>query len=628
MAIGLTDEDKEKISLFKKFFVKAEGHLHKDGTSIIAILGLHYDSPIEKEVLLKYLALEHYLGKDLNKKEKEVLSFSPWFPELKIDLKYPTVFDVSTFIQSPNSEWKVFLRKDRDSFLVYNQDNYITELKLHFKVSSYTLWKDYLVLLDESGILRVIYLFSLKEVFSRSGEGFKEVFSDKERLYLRYEDDMVQAFTVDEAGIKFGERVTNSPKFIHPEPLLREIEVTENENEIRGLAFSPDGKYLAVSVVKENKVFVFDTPTLKVVFKKQFNNYPNQVSFSPDGQYMAVGSGNGYVRIYKYYMEVKYFRTSYYDWVGPVVFSPKGTYLAFGGGDNLIRVYNARWWDKFYESGVEGGIYDLSFSPDERMLAVGDSTGKVTVFYKVEGSEEFSKLFEFDDYGPGWYTLSFSPDGRFLAYASLEDKVKVLSFEREPMEICKVAGFKLAFSAVNRSLITALGDTVYVWNTQTFEKKFSFVPRKGKDIVSIATSPDGKYLACGYLDGHFVILRADQLELLGKRAHELIGLLWMSPYLFVLDENLELHVWERKGETFIYIGFVCKVEEISESFEGLSHFNGWRIGDTFVLISIDNQTVSGSKDFQKHINVLLGGSVYKFNDFKDKITKDTLEVLR
>ncbi len=198
--------ENEALKYFKTLFLKSKGLLHKDGTSLISILNLNFDKKFQKEVILKYIATEYYLKPEaLSQEEKDVFKSSPWFPELRLNLKYPTVFDVESYAKSPNSNWNVYLRENKNSFLVFWEKEYITQLTLGYKVSSFTVWEDYLVLIDEGKVLRAIYLYSLKEVHKKEGKGFKEVKSDKERLYLIYENGITQAFKVNEVGISFEE---------------------------------------------------------------------------------------------------------------------------------------------------------------------------------------------------------------------------------------------------------------------------------------------------------------------------------------------------------------------------------------------------------------------------------------
>ncbi len=491
----------EALKYFKTLFLKSKGLLHKDGTSLISILNLNFDKKFQKEVILKYIATEYYLKPEaLSQEEKDVFKNSPWFPELRLNLKYPTAFDVINHAKSPNSKWVVYLREKRNSFLVFLENEYITHLTLDYKVNSYALWKDYLVLIDESKTLRVIYLYSLKEVHKKESQDFKSVKSDKERLYLIYENGVAQAFEVNEMGITFGE-IAKIDTQIQTQNRIR-----VGDNKVQSLSFSPDGKMLAVSVrdknkvvSDENKVMVFSTDDFKKLWEVSFNYYPNQVKFSPDGKYLAVGCDDSYAHIYDVlnnFEEKHKFKSPKY-WVAPVSFSPDGNLFAFGG-DVYLGLYDFNSGNEVFEKEYNYNhnialILSISFSPSGKYLAVGISDGRVEVL-NVGGE----LVIEFKDYVGGYYyTLSFSPDGRFLAYTTKDKKVKLLSVE-DWQPVKEIDGFRFAFSDDGKYIFTTLNDKVMVWDLEDFEKITEYVPYEGKEIHSIAVNSKVGLISCGY----------------------------------------------------------------------------------------------------------------------------------
>ncbi len=156
----------EALKHFKTLFLKSKGLLHKNNTSLIDNLSLSFEKTFKKEVILKYISTEYYLKPEaLSQEEKDVFKNSPWFPELRLNLKYPTVFDVISRVKSPNSNWVVYLRENKNSFLVFWENEYITQLTLDYKVNSYALWKDYLVLIDESKVLDKVKCLKNKQIF-------------------------------------------------------------------------------------------------------------------------------------------------------------------------------------------------------------------------------------------------------------------------------------------------------------------------------------------------------------------------------------------------------------------------------------------------------------------------------
>ncbi len=611
----------ELFEKFKELFLQGKGRFELGNSSVLDILTyLAKEKKIFENILLKDLARTYYLKPDaISQQEKETFKNSPWFPELRLNLKYPTVFDVESFkienfTKSPNSNWSVYLRENKNSFLVFWEYDYITQLTLDYKVNSYALWKDYLVLIDESKVLRVIYLYSLKEVHKKENQDFKNVKSDKERLYLIYENGVAQAFEVNEMGITFGE--------IAKIDTQTQNRIKVGNNQINGLSFSPDGKMLAVSVIRENKVMVFSTDDFKKLWEVSFNYYPDKVKFSSDGKYLSVGCDDRYAYIYDVLsnFEEKHRFESPKGWVTPVSFSPDGNLFAFGG-EKYLALYNLNSGNRLFEKNYDYNVYNISFSPSGKYLAVGINDRRVEVLDTGGGL-----VIEFKDYIGGYnYTLSFSPDGRFLAYTTNNNKVKLLSVE-DWQTVKEIDGFRFAFSDDGKYIFTTFNDKVMVWNLEDFERITEHVPYEGKNIYSIAVNSKDELISVGYGDGYVYLINHFGFLVAKKRANRLKRFLWLEPYLVFVDENEQAYVWENKNQEFVYKLHMGRVDT-SQEFKDLESLNveGWKVENDFILFK--DGKVAGSKDFQKHVNVLLGSNLVSFEEFKSIILTKPLEVL-
>jgi WD40 repeat protein len=116
--------------------------------------------------------------------------------------------------------------------------------------------------------------------------------------------------------------------------------LTEHGNRVVSVAFSPDGKYLALGDV-DGTVKIWEMPGGKLIQTlTEHGECVLSVVFSPDGKYLASGDRNGTIKIWEMPGgKLIQTLTGHSEWVVSVAFSPDGKYLASGGLDNTIKIW-------------------------------------------------------------------------------------------------------------------------------------------------------------------------------------------------------------------------------------------------------------------------------------------------
>ena len=222
------------------------------------------------------------------------------------------------------------------------------------------------------------------------------------------------------------------------------------------------------------------------------------VAFSPDGKRLAVATGAGI-----WFYDAQTYRemallTGHTGVVRAVAFSPDGKTLASGALDATVKLWNVETGENISTGQHRLGVESVAFSPDGKVLASGSLARTV----KLWNTENGQNLATFSGHESRVLSVAFSPDGKTVASSGEDWTIKLWDVETK-QNMATLTGhtqrvFSIAFSPNGKILASGAGDaTVKLWHVTTGQNLYTFKHRDRETVSSVAFSPDGKVVAGG-----------------------------------------------------------------------------------------------------------------------------------
>ncbi|MGI9316705.1 MAG: hypothetical protein ACR2QW_05185, partial [bacterium] len=302
------------------------------------------------------------------------------------------------------------------------------------------------------------------------------------------------------------------------------VELPQQKGGVWSMAFSADGRWLAMGSREEDAFAVWDlnqanaesvlisdpqpAPAGSAPPRQREGGVP--VAFSPDGALLASGSLNGVIRLWRpgdFTMPV----ASLQGHAGRMLalrFSGDGKYLASSGEDATVRLWNLKAPTStpvMLKTGSKA-VNSLAFDSDSNTL-VASSLGDGIRFWQINDLDAPPVVI------PAGFVreVVFSPDDKQLASVGITSGFRLWDLQPsgQPLVLEGQGALSFAFSPDQKLMASGgrTGDnTIKLWNWQDLGAPPTILPSQGGAINGLDFSEDGNRLVSASWNGKPLLL--------------------------------------------------------------------------------------------------------------------------
>lgn len=284
------------------------------------------------------------------------------------------------------------------------------------------------------------------------------------------------------------------------QPVQGALVLNGHTDEVWSAAFSSDAKYI-LTASADMTARIWDATTGREV--QRFVGHGARVGsavYSPDGKTVLTASVDNTARLWDVATgkEIRQF-TGHTDQINRAYFSPDGKLMVSASHDMTARVWDVATGKEIRRFVHTDIVLKAVFSPDGKQILTGTGNGEVGLWDLATGNE----VRRYTGH-TGRVRGSFSPDGKRIVTAG-DDGISIVFDVETGQELQRFmvqdAGMRVAEFSPDGSLVLTGGSdgVVRLWDVAT-GKEVRRLTGHSDDVRGVAFSPDGKSILTASLD--------------------------------------------------------------------------------------------------------------------------------